>query len=238
MHLPLFEGALAALSPVAGKSLLDAGCGSGLFLALAQQAGARATGLDAAEGLAEIARGRAPGADVRVGDLEQLPFDGRSFDLVTAFNSLQYAADPRAALRELGRVCKADGRILVGTWSDPARNQTDPLFARLRQLAPPPPGTPAPLGLASAGHLEMRMVEAGLGPVGWGEAEAPFEYGSVEEAWLAMASSGPVVRACQVAGEDAVRRAAEDFFKASAGPDGRVRQMNVFRWVVARPASG
>jgi hypothetical protein len=40
-----------------------------------------------------------------------------------------------------------------------------------------------------------------------------------------------------VVGEERVLSAVEDFFAASAGADGRVRQVNVFRWVIARPAA-
>jgi SAM-dependent methyltransferase len=60
--------------------------------------GARVSGLDAAEGLVAIAREGVPDGDLRVGDLEALPWDADSFDVVTAFNSIQYAADPHAGL--------------------------------------------------------------------------------------------------------------------------------------------
>ena len=53
-----------------------------------------------------IARSRVPAGDFRRGDLEALPFADESFDLVTGFNSLQYAANPVAALRDVGRVTK------------------------------------------------------------------------------------------------------------------------------------
>ncbi len=54
--------------------------------------GATVSGLDASDTLLEIARERAPSADFRLGDLEALPFDDDSFDVVTGFNSFQYAA--------------------------------------------------------------------------------------------------------------------------------------------------
>jgi SAM-dependent methyltransferase len=220
---------------VSGKKLLDAGCGSGMFLQLARRESAQVAGIDAAQGLLDVARERVPDADLRAADLEELPFERHTFDVVTAFNALQYAADPRRALAELGRVCSKGGRVLVGQWADPARNQSEAVFVNLRKLAPPPPGTPAPLGLSGAGQLEALMVECGLRPIAWGEARAPFTYDSLEDAWRAQASAGPVVRVVQAVGEERARQTVIDSFRDGLQPDGSVRHENVFRWVVAEP---
>ena len=91
--LPLFGAALDAARVTAGTRLLDAGCGAGLLSVLASFRGARVTALDAAPGLLAIVRQRLPEADVREGDLEELPFDDASFDAVAAVNSVFYAAD-------------------------------------------------------------------------------------------------------------------------------------------------
>jgi ubiquinone/menaquinone biosynthesis C-methylase UbiE len=95
---PLYEQVIERLHLRPGTRLLDAGCGSGLFAELAAQGGADVTGLDAAPGLIEYARHRRPTADYVVGDLQRMPFDDGAFDVVTAFNSVLYAADPRRAL--------------------------------------------------------------------------------------------------------------------------------------------
>jgi 2-polyprenyl-3-methyl-5-hydroxy-6-metoxy-1,4-benzoquinol methylase len=79
-----------------GKTLLDMGCGSGEFCALAAERGADVAGIDAAEGMIAIARERVPSGDLRVGAIEQLPWDDDSFDVVTGFNSFQFAAEPQA----------------------------------------------------------------------------------------------------------------------------------------------
>ncbi len=173
--VPMYRGALDDLGDVSGLKLCDAGCGSGLFLKLAAERGATVSGLDAAPGQLEVARERAPGADLRVGDIEAIPFGDRTFDIVTAFNAVQYADDPVAALGELRRLATNDGRVLVGQWTDPSRCETAPLFAALRSAAPPPPGTPARISLEAAGQLEMKMEAAGLRPVHWAEAVCPFD---------------------------------------------------------------
>jgi SAM-dependent methyltransferase len=231
--LPMYEGALDAVEPLEGRSLLDAGCGAGLALERASKRGALVAGFDAAPGLLEVARERLPNTDLREGDLETIPFDDESFDVVTAFNSVQYAADPIAALRELRRVARRNGRVVVGQWSDPAQCESEALFVALRQVAPPPPGTPAPLQLAGAGQLEARMVEADLHPVAWGDAVCPFEYPSLEDAWLAMRSAGPIARVIDVAGGEKTRKTVLDVFQPSVRDDGTVFQRNAFRWVVA-----
>src|SRR5436309_138580 len=93
---PFYEAAFDAIGVGTGTNLLDVGCGAGLALLLAEKRGATVAGLDAAEGLLAVARERVPAGDLRHGDIEMLPFADASFDAVTAFNSVQYAADPGA----------------------------------------------------------------------------------------------------------------------------------------------
>src|SRR5689334_18431626 len=93
-QIPFHEAAFDAIEIRPGTALLDVGCGAGLALELAQRRGATVSGLDAAEGLLAVARKRVPDADLRHGEIEDLPFDEDSFDAVTAFNSVQYATDP------------------------------------------------------------------------------------------------------------------------------------------------
>lgn len=76
----------------------------GLFAELASRGGADVIGLDAAPGLVEYARRRRPAAHYVVEDLERMPFGDDAFDIVTALNSVLYAADPLRALAEIERV--------------------------------------------------------------------------------------------------------------------------------------
>jgi SAM-dependent methyltransferase len=230
---PLYEAALDALEPLAGASLLDAGCGAGLSLQLAADRGAKVAGLDAAAALLEVARTRVPYADLRVGGIEELPFEASSFDVVYAFNAIQYADEPGVAVAELARVCRPGGRLAIGVWGDPARCETEALFARLRALAPPPPGTPAPLAVSGPGVVEGLLERAGLAVVGGAEVEVPFQFADHDAAWRAHASVGPVQKAIDIAGRDAVRAALAKVLEADRKPDGSLRQDNVFRYVLA-----
>ena len=108
---PLFEAVLDAAGVGQGTRVLDVGCGSGLALVLAAQRGAVPSGLDISPGLLGIARDRLPGAGLREGDMESLPFDDAAFDAVLGVNAFQFAGDPRRALREAARVARPDGRV-------------------------------------------------------------------------------------------------------------------------------
>ena len=56
-------------------------------------------------------------------DIEALPFADNGFDVVTGFNSFQYAGDFEKALREARRVLKKNGRLVIGIWDKPELSQ-------------------------------------------------------------------------------------------------------------------
>ena len=112
MHLPLWEAMLDRCRVGSGTRFLDAGCGGGGASMLAAERGAEVSGIDASEGLIAIARERVSNGDFRVGDIESLLFEDNAFEAVFAANSLQYAANRVATLREFGRVRTPDGYIV------------------------------------------------------------------------------------------------------------------------------
>src|SRR5580698_5725034 len=63
---------LAKLALEPGQSLLDVGCGAGMFASMASERRLLVSGIDASDALIAIARERTPGADFRVGDIEDL----------------------------------------------------------------------------------------------------------------------------------------------------------------------
>lgn len=102
-----------------GKALLDAGCGSGGFLRWASQLDAfeRTSGVDASRDAVGLARGRAPGSQVEVARVSDLPFDASSFDVAALNDVLQHipADEVSASLQELRRALRPDGVLLVRT---------------------------------------------------------------------------------------------------------------------------
>jgi SAM-dependent methyltransferase len=230
---PLYDATLDALEPLAGKALLDAGCGTGLVVRLAADRGAAASGLDASAPLLQVACARTPGAELCTGDIQDLPYGDATFDVVTAFNAIQYAADPAAAVQQLARVCRPGGQVAVGVWGHPGRCQTEALFARLRSLAPPAPGTPAPLAVSDPGVVESLLEHAGLSPAGGGEVPVSLSYADHQQAWVAHASAGALQKVIDIAGPDSVRQVVHDVLEADRKPDGQLRQDNIFRYVLA-----
>jgi SAM-dependent methyltransferase len=186
---------------------LDVGCGSGLFCRLATDAGARVAGIDAAAPLIEIARRRVPDGDFRVGDLQLLPYEEGRFDLVTGFNSFQYA-DPAVAFAQACRVARRGGRVLALVWGRPERTELAALLEALLPLLPPPPrDAPGPFALSGEGALEGLATAAGLTPKSGGYLETSFEYPDQPTLVRASLSSGPAALAIRSSGEEAARRA-------------------------------
>jgi SAM-dependent methyltransferase len=93
---------------------LDAGCGTGLQAALLAGLGWEAHGVDLSAGLLRAARQRAERVALARADIETLPYAPESFDAVACCGStLSFVDDPGRALRELGRVLRPGGRLLL-----------------------------------------------------------------------------------------------------------------------------
>lgn len=96
-------------------TLLDVGCGGGELLRAALARGWRVAGAEPMARAVELARSRAPGADIRVGLTTEAGFEERSFDVVCAFHVLEHMPDARAFLRELARFARPGGLVVVET---------------------------------------------------------------------------------------------------------------------------
>jgi SAM-dependent methyltransferase len=95
----------------AGAQVLDAGCGSGRTLEELVPYG-QVRGIELDESAAEVAQDRGHG-EVVIGRLEELPYEDGTFDLITCLDVIEHTPDDRATLRELRRVCKPGGWLLV-----------------------------------------------------------------------------------------------------------------------------
>jgi SAM-dependent methyltransferase len=234
LTLPLAGAVLDAARVAPGTRVLDAGCGAGLLLVLARLRGAHPSGIDASAALIGVARERLPGADLREGDLESLPFGDARFDAVTAVNTIFYASDMSNAMRELARVVRPGGRVVVTAWGPPERCELlrDLLPAIGPLMPPPPPGAKPghPGALAAPGALAGVLEAAGLKVVHEGEVDCPFVFPDAEASWITNASAGVNQMAIEHSGEAAVRAAIGGADRAHTRPDGSVRYDNVFLW--------
>ena len=130
---------LASLALVAGESVLDAGCGTGLLLE--QQANAvgpdgNAVGIDLSDDMLAVARKRCEPlkqVSLQQGSVEQLEFDDASFDAVSCTQTLLYVDDFDTALGELYRVLKPGGCIVIveTEWQGTILNHPDRTLTRL-----------------------------------------------------------------------------------------------------------
>ena len=234
-HIPLYEAVLDRLAPLPGSRVLDVGCGSGVYCRLAAERGLAVSGLDATPELVALAARRAPRVDVRVGEIESLPYPDEAFDLVTGFNAFQYAARPVNALAEAKRVTRSRGGVVIATWGNPAECEAAACLSALASLLPPQPaGASGPFALSAPGALEHLATEAGLEPLDALEVETPFVYPNQATALLALFSSGPGVRAINASGEPRAREVVTEAIAPFRGPDGSYRLRNRFRYLIAR----
>ena len=93
------------------RTILDAGCGTGINLALLSEFG-EVLGVDCSEEAIRFCHLRSE-SNVRSAELERLPFDDRTFDLVTALDVLEHIPGDERAVSEIARVCKPGGCLLV-----------------------------------------------------------------------------------------------------------------------------
>ena len=237
LQRPTYEEAIRRVGVSPGQRVLDVGCGAGVFLRMVADNGAVPFGLDASEALVELARERVPGADVRVGEMERLPYANDSFDLVTGFNSYFFAADMVAALRESGRVAKRGAPVVIQVWGPPDHNDLEAMKRVARPYAPPPPpGAPKLPPLWRPGALEELAQEAGLTPGETFDIAYSFEY--PDEEALARLLTAPMGLAV-LAGdrEPQLRRDIVDALAPHRRPDGGYRLRTEFHCLVARASA-
>ena len=118
-HWALFYSA----NEIRGKSVLDAGCGTGIFSTIfARNEASRVTGIDISEGSLGTARNLQnqfglQNVTFHKEDMLQLPFPDGSFDIVWAWGTVHHTTDPLKAVEELIRVLKNEGSLLLAVYT-------------------------------------------------------------------------------------------------------------------------
>ena len=120
--------ALAAVAGARPRSVLDAGCGDGLFAR--QIAAPTVVGVDASAAMVERAHER--GVDARQARIEELPFAGGEFDVVVCNWVLYHLPDVEAGIREIARVLRPGG-CFVGIYN--RERHMEELWSSLRPEA-------------------------------------------------------------------------------------------------------
>ena len=191
MHEAIVEAADAG----EGDAWLDVGSGTGELAFLAAATGASVRGCDLSPVLVETAKRQAAerGLEIpfEVGDVESLPYEDGSFDIVSSSVGAIFAPDHARAAEELGRVCKPGGRLALTAWT--AEGRIGDFFRVIASYSPPPvEGAGAPTQWGEAAYCE-----ALLGPHFELEIQSlntPWTAPSAEEMWDEFSTSfGPIV---------------------------------------------
>src|SRR5215207_226613 len=234
-QVPTYEAALKRVQVEAGQRVLDIGCGVGVFLRLVGDRGAQPFGLDASESLIAAARKRLQHADLCVGDMESLPYEDDTFDLVTGFNSFFFANDMVAALREAGRVAKPGAPVVIQVWGPHERNDLEAMKEIVRPFMPPrPPDAPPEPDYAEPGVLERMATEAGLDPGSTYESSWSYEFGDEETVRAALVAPAGIAVLVGPDREDDVKDAIVSGLATHRTADGSYRLQNTFHSLIAR----
>jgi SAM-dependent methyltransferase len=147
----LHDAVIDRIDPEPGTRWLDLACGTGAVAERAAARGASVTGIDLAPALIATARERAEALgleiDYQVGDCERLELDDAAFDAVSSTCGIMFSPDHEATARELARVTRPGGRIVLANWT-PDPGGVKALFEVMAPFQPAkPPSSPFDWGV-------------------------------------------------------------------------------------------
>jgi 2-polyprenyl-3-methyl-5-hydroxy-6-metoxy-1,4-benzoquinol methylase len=229
-----YEYALNQLKVNEHINILDIGCGSGIFSDFARSKGISITGIDACENLIEHAKQRNSDINFLVGDMEDLPFNDGSFDVVCGFNSFQYAGNIKNALTEAKRVLKNNGKIVAMIWGSKEDCEVASYLKAVGSLLPPPPpGAGGPFALSENQLLESLLEDVGFRIVDNYDVDSVWEYPDNQTALKGLGSSGPITKVIEHTSSEEVEKTILNAIEPYIRPDGTVVYNNKWRVVTA-----
>lgn len=218
----------ARAGAVAGRRVLDIGCGTGETCAIWLDGGAKVTGVDVSGPMLAVAATRTRGratliqADASVWKSEEL------FDLAVSRFGVMFFADPDGAFAAIAANIRPGGRLLFTCWRPAAENEwvTTPVNAirdLLPETPPPPPHAPGPFALGDKARLSGFLKRAGFENI----SITPFNFpvslstkGGVEDAVHMAMQIGPSGSALAEL-SDEIRKMAAERLRAVLAPHNR-----------------
>ena len=210
-----------------GMRVLDLGCGDGTTALPAAKLGADVLGVDIARNLVEAGNRRAAAQGLgnlrfQEGDAKHLSgLQDRSFDLVMSIFGAMFAPEPFAVAKEMVRVTKPGGRIVMGNWIPNDPTLVAQILAISAAFSPPPPeGFVSPMTWGVESHVHDRFGKAGIAKekIACQRETYTFRFASTPPAVLAAFRGfyGPTMNAFDAAAKngkaDELQRQLEELF--------------------------
>ena len=186
-YTPTLAIALADAAEVtSGMRVVDVGCGpGGLTAELAARVGAaNVAAIDPAAHFAAACRERIPGADVREGVAEELPWPPATFDSALSCLVIGFMRDADRGVNEMARVTRPGGTVAACMW-DIAGGQMTMLRYFWEAMGEVDPGAEGEGRMAGTheGDIAARFARAGLNDVVSGVLTASADYSGFEDFW-------------------------------------------------------
>ncbi|WP_309104704.1 class I SAM-dependent methyltransferase [Microbacterium sp.] len=169
----------AAIAPQPGERILDVAAGTGTSAVPLERAGAEVVASDPSPGMLAAGRRRHPHLTFANADALDLPFADASFDAVTISFGLRNIGDAERALREIARVCRPGGRLVICELSTPTtpllraghRAVVQRLLPALGRLASADPPAYRYLAETVLTWADQRALAAVIRECGWHDVE-------------------------------------------------------------------
>jgi SAM-dependent methyltransferase len=232
-QMGLANACLQRASIRSGMRFLDVAAGSGALSIPAARLGAHVTAVDQSAVMLELLAARAHEEGLKIAthvmDGHALRFDDATFDAAGSQFGVMLFPDMPRGIREMARVVKPAGRVLMSVYGDPHRIDFLGFFVRAVQTVRPdfngPPSDPPPLPfqLQDPRRLRAELEAAGLSDVQVEEITESTSFRSGRELWEWIVWSNPIVESIlgelQLRGNDRARieRALGELVRERAG---------------------
>jgi ubiquinone/menaquinone biosynthesis C-methylase UbiE len=184
--VPLASALADKVGVAEGMEVVDVGCGPGALASeLADRVGAEnVAAIDPAEQFVGACRQRNPGADVRQGVAEALPWADDTFEAALSCLVIAFMEDADAGLREMARVTRPGGKLGVCMWDIAGGGMTmlRLFWTAMRTVKPDLEGERERAGTAE-GDIAERLRRAGARDVAAGSLEVSVHYSGFEDFW-------------------------------------------------------